>query len=209
MAAIAGLGCVAHDWVDLGADVLCGEVSNIIPSLTRGSLEEEPLAEVYSRLIGAIIWYRNNDPYNPAALCLLFTHWWQLSNCRHRPVTLLGRTDIGVEAAIAPTMPDGRPELEHFRVNALVSGDILPETRAVIEHLVNPVIAYVKGGDSLPAESEYIGTVLAAEVAYPTDRRSWSYGILPSLCGSVELCGQLVWLVFATRTLGRPTDRIV
>lgn len=41
MAAIAGLGCVAHDWIDLGADVACGEVSNIIPSLTRGSLEEE------------------------------------------------------------------------------------------------------------------------------------------------------------------------
>ncbi|KAJ5524790.1 hypothetical protein N7494_011440 [Penicillium frequentans] len=211
MAAIAGLGCVAHDWIDLGADVLCGEVSNIIPSLTRGSLEEEPLAEVYSRLIGAMIWYRNNDPYNPAALCLLFTHWWQLSNCRHRPVTLLGRTDIGVEAAIAPTMPDGRPELEHFRVNgtrvergegplssaearlaALVSGDILPETRAVIEHLVNPVMAYVKGGDSLPAESEYVGTVLAAEVAYPHGQKImelWDLAIVMWECGAMWAAG--------------------
>ncbi|KAJ5083204.1 hypothetical protein N7456_012631 [Penicillium angulare] len=186
MAAIAGLGCVAHDWIDLGPDTMCGEVSNIIPSLTRGSLEEGPLAEVYSRLIGAMIWYRNNDPYNPAALCLLCTHWWQLSNCRHRPITLLGRTDFGVEAAIAPTMPEGRPELEHFRANgtrvergqgplssaearleALLATDILPETRAVIDHLVNPVLAYVKGGDSLPSESEFVGTVLAAELAYP------------------------------------------
>lgn len=211
MAAIAGLGCVAHDWIDLGADVLCGEVSNIIPSLTRGSLEEEPLAEVYSRLIGAMIWYRNNDPYNPAALCLLFTHWWQLSNCRHRPVTLLGRTDLGVEAAIAPTMPEGRPELEHFRANgtrvergqgplssaearlaALVSGDILPETRAVIEHLVNPVMAYVKGGDSLPTETEYVGTVLAAEVAYPHGQKImelWDLAIVMWECGAMWAAG--------------------
>ncbi|KAJ5672521.1 hypothetical protein N7507_001648 [Penicillium longicatenatum] len=211
MAAIAGLGCVAHDWIDLGADVLCGEVSNIIPSLTRGSLEEEPLAEVYSRLIGAMIWYRNNDPYNPAALCLLFTHWWQLSNCRHRPVSLLGRTDIGVEAAIAPTMPDGRPELEHFRVNgtrvergqgplssaearlaALVAGDILPETRAVIDHLVNPVMAYVKGGDTLPAESDFVGTVLAAEVAYPHGQKImelWDLAIVMWECGAMWAAG--------------------
>ncbi len=72
MAAIAGLGCVVHDWIDLGADIACGEVSNIIPSLTRGSLAEEPLAEVCARLTGAMIWYRDNDPYNPAALCLLY-----------------------------------------------------------------------------------------------------------------------------------------
>lgn len=186
MAAIAGLGCVAHDWIDVGADVACGEVSNIIPSLTRGSLEEEPLAEVYARLIGSMIWYRNNDPYNPAALCLLNTHWWQLSNCRHRPITLLGRTDFGPEAAIAPIMPDGRPELEHFRANGtrvergegalasaetrlkdLIAGGILPETQAVIDRLVNPVMDFLKGGDSLPTENEFVGTVLTAQLAYP------------------------------------------
>lgn len=207
MAAIAGLGCVAHDWIDLGPDVMCGEVSNIIPSLTRGSLDEKPLAEVYSRLIGAMIWYRNNDPYNPAALCLLFTHWWQLSNCRHRPVTLLGRTDLGVEAAIGPTMPDGRPELEHFRASgtrvergegplssaedrlqALLATEILPETRAVVDHLVNPVLAYVKGGDTLPAESEFVGTVLAAELAYPHGQKImelWDLAIVMWECGAM------------------------
>lgn len=84
MAAIAGLGCVVHDWIDLGADIACGEISNIIPTLTGGSLEEEPLAEVYSRFMGAIIWYRDNDPYNPAALCILFTHWWQLASKSNR-----------------------------------------------------------------------------------------------------------------------------
>lgn len=211
MAAIAGLGCVAHDWIDLGPDVMCGEVSNIIPSLTRGSLDEKPLAEVYSRLIGAMIWYRNNDPYNPAALCLLFTHWWQLSNCRHRPITLLGRTDLGVEAAIGPTMPDGRPELEHFRASgtrvergegplssaearleALLATDILPETRAVIDHLVNPVLAYVKGGDSLPAESEFVGTVLAADLAYPHGQKIielWDLAIVMWECGAMWAAG--------------------
>ena len=111
----------------------------------------DALREVYSRLIGAMIWYRNNDPYNPAALCLLNTHYWQLANCRHRPVTLLGRTDHGVDAATAPTLPEGRPSLEHFRGNGtrvergegplssaearlkdLQAGDILPETKEVI-----------------------------------------------------------------------------
>jgi hypothetical protein len=51
MAAIAGLGCVAQDWIDLGADVTCGEVSHIITSLTRESLDEGSQAEVYSRLV--------------------------------------------------------------------------------------------------------------------------------------------------------------
>ncbi|KAJ5179585.1 hypothetical protein N7492_002795 [Penicillium capsulatum] len=207
MAAIAGLGCVAHDWIDIGPDVMCGEVSNIIPSLTRGSLDEKPLAEVYSRLIGAMIWYRNNDPYNPASLCLLFTHWWQLANCRHRPITLLGRTDLGVEAAIAPTMPEGRPELEHFRASgtrvergegplssaeerlrALLATDILPETRAVVDHLVNPVLDYVKGGDTLPSESEFVGTVLAAELAYPHGQKIlelWDLAIVMWECGAM------------------------
>ncbi|KAJ5726702.1 uncharacterized protein N7483_008059 [Penicillium malachiteum] len=211
MAAIAGLGCVAHDWIDLGPDMMCGEVSNIIPSLTRGSLQEDALAEVYARLIGAMIWYRNNDPYNPASLCLLFTHWWQLSNCRHRPITLLGRTDLGITAAIAPIMPDGRPELEHFRASGtrvergegplssaearlknLTSTKVLPETQAVIDHLVNPVLAYVKGGDSLPSESEFVGTVLAAELAYPQGQKIlelWDLAIVMWECGAMWAAG--------------------
>lgn len=211
MAAIAGLGCVAHDWIDLGADVACGEVSNIIPSLTRGSLEEEPLAEVYSRLTGAMIWYRDNDPYNPAALCLLFTHWWQLANCRHRPVALLGRTDFGVEAAIAATVPTERPSLEHFRacgtkvergerplasaearLQSILSSDPLPETRAVIDLLVAPVLAYVKGADSLPYESEYVGAVLAAELAYPHGQKIielWDLAIVMWECGALWAAG--------------------
>jgi hypothetical protein len=207
MAAIAGLGCVAHDWIDLGPDMMCGEVSNIIPSLTRGSLEEGPLSEVYARLLGAMIWYRNNDPYNPAALCLLFTHWWQLSNCRHRPITLLGRTDLDVNAAIAPIMPEGRPELEHFRANGtrvergsgplssaearlkdLVSSEMLPQTRAVLEQLVDPVLAYVKGADSLPTESEFVGHVLAADLAYPHGQKImelWDLAIIMWECGAM------------------------
>ncbi|KAJ5196116.1 hypothetical protein N7449_006595 [Penicillium cf. viridicatum] len=207
MAAIAGLGCVVHDWIDLGADIACGEVSNIIPSLTRGSLEEEPLAEVYSRLTGVMIWYRDNDPYNPAALCLLFTHWWQLANCRHRPVTLLGRTDLGVEAAIAATVPTERPSLEHFRacgtrvergerplantearLQSILSSDPLPETRAVIDLLVAPVLAYVKGADSLPYEGEYVGAVLAAELAYPHEQKIlelWDLAIVMWECGAL------------------------
>ncbi|RAK90191.1 hypothetical protein BO79DRAFT_216362 [Aspergillus costaricaensis CBS 115574] len=211
MAAIAGLGCVAHDWIDLGADVACGEVSNIIPSLTRGSLEEAPLAEVYARITGAMIWYRENDPYNPAANCLLFTHWWQLSNCRHRPVTLLSRTDLPVDAGIVPIVPDERPPLEHFRANgtkvergeralanaearleALIASDPLPETRAVIDLLVKPVLAYVRGGDTLPSENEYVGATLAAQLAYPQDQKileMWDLAIVMWECGALWASG--------------------
>ncbi|KAM7192489.1 hypothetical protein V8F20_008825 [Naviculisporaceae sp. PSN 640] len=212
MAAVAGLGCVVHDWIDLGADISCGEVSNIVPTLTRGSLDQDSLAEVYSRLTGVMVWYQENDPYNPAALALLFTHWWQLANCRHRPVSLLGRTDIPLESiAIAATVPDERPTLEFFRAqgekpvrgqNALYSAENrlqallkktnpspLPETLTVIEKLVQPVLAYIKGeSDTLPAENEYLGAVLAAEIAYPHDQKIlelWDLAIVMWECGAL------------------------
>lgn len=212
MAAIAGLGCVVHDWIDLGADLACGEISNIIPSLTGGSLEEEPLAEVYSRFMGAIIWYRDNDPYNPAALCILFTHWWQLANCRHRPIALLGRTDLdAVSSGIIATVPEGRPSLEHFRacgtkverserpfanaearLQSILSSNPLPETRAVIDLLVSPVLAYVRGADRLPFESDYVGAVLAAEIAYPHHQKImelWDLTIVMWECGAMWAAG--------------------
>lgn len=211
MAAIAGLGCVVHDWIDIGADLACGEVSNIIPSLTRGSLDEEPLAEVYSRQVGAMIWYRDNDPYNPAALCSLFTHWWQLSNCRHRPIALLGRTDLGVSAGIAATIPEGRPGLEHFRASgtkvergeqfvanaearlqSVLSSNPLPETLAVANLVVKPVLAYMRGADCLPSESEYVGAILAADLAYPHGQKIielWDLAIAMWECGSMWAAG--------------------
>ncbi|RAH76520.1 hypothetical protein BO86DRAFT_443405 [Aspergillus japonicus CBS 114.51] len=213
MAAIAGLGCVVHDWIDLGADLACGEISNIIPTLSQGSLNEGPLAEVYSRLVGAMVWYRDHDPYNPAALCILFTHWWQLANCRHRPITLLGRTDMSVDAmAIAATVPTARPTLEHFRAcgtpvergerafaatearfNALLASNPLMETQRVADLLVRPVLTYVHGTDNqLPLESEYVGAVLAAEIAYPQDqkiRELWDLAIVMWECGALWAAG--------------------
>ena len=72
-----------------------------------------------------------------------------------------------------------RPLLDaEARLQSLISSDPLPETRTAIELLVKLLIAYVKGADSLPAEGEYVGAVLAAELAYPTGRRSLSCGIL-------------------------------
>ncbi|KAB8303526.1 hypothetical protein EYC80_004937 [Monilinia laxa] len=196
MAAIAGLGCVAHDWIDMGADLACGEISNIIPSLAGGSLEEEPLAEVYSRFVGALIWYRDNDPYNPAAL----------------PIALLGRTDLdAVSSGIAATIPEVRPSLEHFRacgtkierserplVNAearlqsILSSKPLPETQAVIDLLVCPVLAYVRGADCLPFESDYVGAILAAETAYPQPQKIlelWDLAIVMWECGAMWAAG--------------------
>ncbi|KAJ5099911.1 hypothetical protein N7532_006912 [Penicillium argentinense] len=144
------------------------------------------LAELYARMIGSMMWYRNNDAYNPAALCLLNTHWWQLANCRHRPVTLLGRTDHGVAAAIAPIILEGRPELEHFRASGtrvehsedpfssaenrlkdLLASKYLPETRSVVGAPGQPGYRLLRGGDSLPSKSKYVGNVLTAQLAYP------------------------------------------
>ncbi|KAM7187652.1 hypothetical protein V8F33_011119 [Rhypophila sp. PSN 637] len=213
MAAMAGLGCVVHDWIDLGADVSCGEVSNIIPSLTRGSLDEEPLLEVYSRLAGAMIWYRDNDLFNPAALCILYTHWWQLANCRHRPISLLGRTDLDVTlSGVAATVPSKRPTLDHFRaqgtkverghgqfakaearLKSVLESDPLPETLAVIDLLVRPTLDYVRGAsDELPAESEYLAAVLAAEVAYPQGKKVlelWDLAIVMWESGAMWAAG--------------------
>lgn len=169
------------------------------------------MAEVYSRLVGAMIWYRDNDPYNPAALCLLFTHWWQLANCRHRPITLLGRTDLGVSAGIAATTPDVRPSLEHFRAcgtkiergehpvskaevrfQALLSSDLLPETRAIADVLVKPVLAYMRGAADLPSESDFVGIVLSAELAYPHGQKIlelWDLAIVMWECGALWAAG--------------------
>ncbi|RAK81989.1 uncharacterized protein BO72DRAFT_474218 [Aspergillus fijiensis CBS 313.89] len=168
---------------------------------------------VYSRLVGAMIWYHDHDPYNPAALCILFTHWWQLANCRHRPITLLGRTDLSVEAmAIAATIPTARPSLEHFRAcgtpvergegafaaaearfNALLASNPLAQTRRVADLLVRPVLAYVRGTDDhLPLENEYVGAVLAAEIAYPQDqkiRELWDLAIVMWECGALWAAG--------------------
>ncbi|OJJ97597.1 hypothetical protein ASPACDRAFT_1890197 [Aspergillus aculeatus ATCC 16872] len=186
MAAMAGLDCVVHDWIDLGADFACGEISNIIPTLTQGSLDGAPLAEVYSRL---------------------------LANCRHRPITLLGRTDLSVEAmSIAATIPTARPSLKHFRAcgtpvergegafavaearfNALLASTPLTETRRVADILVRPVLAYVRGTDDhLPLENEYVGAVLAAEIAYPQDqkiRELWDLAIVMWECGALWAAG--------------------
>lgn len=74
MAAMASFRCVEHDLIGLGADMASSEVSNIVPSLTRESLDEDPLAEVYSRLLEAMVWYRDNHPHSPAALAILLTH---------------------------------------------------------------------------------------------------------------------------------------
>lgn len=112
---------------------------------------------------------------------------------------------------IAPTIPEARPTLEHFRacgtkvdrnerplVNAearlqsVVSSNPLSETQAVIDLLVNPVLAYVRGGESLPYESEYVGAVLAAEIAYPHGQKImelWDLTIVMWECGAMWATG--------------------
>lgn len=65
----------------------------------------------------------------------------------------------------------------------------LPETLAVIETFVKSVLSYVKGeSDTLPAENEYLGVVLAAEIAYPHAQRAlelWGLAIVMWDCGAL------------------------
>jgi len=108
-------------------------------------------------------------------------------------------------------MPEGRPELEHFRASgtrvergqgpmssseerlkALLSTEILPQTRAVVDHLVSPVLDYVKGADTLPTEREFIGHVLSAELAYPQGQKIpelWDLAIVMWECGAMWVAG--------------------
>jgi hypothetical protein len=70
--------------------------------------------------------------------------------------------------------------------------DPLPETRTAIELLVKPLIAYVKGADSLRSEGEYVGSVLAAELAYPHGQKSielWDLAIVMWECGAIWAVG--------------------
>lgn len=181
---LGGLGCALHDLIDIGPDVSCGEVSNIIPSLTGGDLSIEALRSVYIGLVATLEWCANNDPFNTTGLAILFTHWWQLCNLRHRPVALMSRIEPSPEYAVCPAkltseptfaaishdngikfttgqtvIDDQRAEVERIRA-ALDEADVT-DLQGLIDKLVIPVLDYAEGKETcLPIEIEYCTDVL-------------------------------------------------
>ncbi|KAJ2976676.1 hypothetical protein NQ176_g4813 [Zarea fungicola] len=181
---LGGLGCALHDLIDIGPDVSCGEVSNIIPSLTGGDLSIEALRSVYTGLVATLEWCASNDPFNTAGLAILFTHWWQLCNLRHRPVALMSRIAPSPEYAVCPekltseptfaaishdngikfttgqaVIDDQRAEVE--RIRAMLDEADVTDLQGLIDKLVIPVLDYVEGKETcLPIEIEYCTDVL-------------------------------------------------
>jgi hypothetical protein len=180
--AMVGLGCAIHDLIDIGPDISCGEISNIIPSLTGGDLSLEAIWSVYVGLVAALEWYATNDPFNPAALAILYTHWWQLDNMRHRTVTLMSRIAPSPEYAVSPeklTSPPsfamfthknglkyekGRTVLNIQRVELdRIEDAKFKDIQGVITKLVRPVLEFSgRRGTHLPVEATYCADVLEA-----------------------------------------------
>ncbi|KAJ6009496.1 hypothetical protein N7522_004512 [Penicillium canescens] len=123
--------------------------------------------------------------------------------------SLTGSRSLTADTDYSPQQE--RPSLEHSRaygatiergerplldagaqLQSLISSDPLPETRTVVELLVKPLIADVKGTDSLPSEGEYVGAVLAAELAYSHGQKIielWDLAIVMWECGAIWTVG--------------------
>ncbi|TQV94121.1 hypothetical protein V2A60_002817 [Cordyceps javanica] len=186
---LGGLGCALHDLIDVGPDVACGEVSNLIPSLTGGDLSAGALRAVYVGLVAALEWCAEHDPFNTTGLAILFTHWWQLCNLRHRPVALMSRVAPSPAYAVCPeklaaeptfacitrghglryvegqaVLDDQRAELA--RVEAALAAAGVTDLDGLIRKLVRPVLDYADGKDTrLPVEVAYCTDVLDANLA--------------------------------------------
>lgn len=186
---LGGLGCALHDLIDIGPDVTCGEVSNIIPSLTRGDISIAALRSVYIGLVATLEWCAENNPFNTTGLAILFTHWWQLCNLRHRPVALMSRLAPSPDYAVAPEQLVSEPtfkaishdngikfttgqtvidaqwaELERVRASLAEAG--VTDLDGLMDKLVVPVLAYVDGKDTrLPIEIDYCTDVLDGTIS--------------------------------------------
>ncbi|KHN96098.1 uncharacterized protein MAM_05946 [Metarhizium album ARSEF 1941] len=180
--AMVGTGCAVHDLIDIGPDISCGEISNMIPSLTGGHLSLGAMWRVYVGVIAAVEWYAEHDAFNTGALAILFTHWWQLDNLRHRTVALMSRVAPSPEHAVCPeplfSAPSfstftsqnglkyetGQPVMDSQRAELdRIEAAGFQDVQGVVGRLVRPVLDFADGKDSrLPVEATYCADVLEA-----------------------------------------------
>lgn len=205
---MAGLGCAIHDLIDLGPDVACGEISNIVPSLTRGDLSFGPLRSVYVGMVAALDWYATNDPFDIAGLAILLTHWWQLSNLRHRPVVLMSRVAPSAEYAVCPERlgsppsfhtltyengikyETGQAVIDSQRTELDRIAELAPEyMQRLINAPVRPVLDYADGRDTrLPIEATFCAEVLEACLSHHHSekiRLLWRLTLVMWKCGAM------------------------
>ncbi|KAJ3538442.1 hypothetical protein NM208_g1522 [Fusarium decemcellulare] len=209
---LGGLGCALHDLIDIGPDVACGEVSNLIPSLTGGDLSFEALWSVYVGLLATLEWCAENDPFNTTGLAILLTHWWQLGNLRHRPVALMSRMEPSPAYAVCPEKLTSTPtfntitrhnglkfstgqdvldsqRLELDRIEVSLKGSGLTELQGLITRLVRPVLDYTDGRvTGLPTEITYCTDVLESCISHRHSekvRALWGLMLVMWKCGSV------------------------
>ncbi|ATY64017.1 hypothetical protein A9K55_004635 [Cordyceps militaris] len=209
---IGGLGCAMHDLIDVGPDVACGEVSNLIPSLTGGDLSAGALRGVYVGLIATLEWYADHDPFNTSALAILFTHWWQLCNLRHRLVALMSRLAPSPAYAVCPEKMAGEltfacitpghglrfaegqavidaQRAELARIEAELAAAGVTDLDGLIQKLVRPVLEYADGKETcLPVEVVYCADVLEAMLARAHSdkiRALWRLMLVMWKCGAM------------------------
>lgn len=209
---LGGLGCALHDLIDIGPDVACGEVSNIIPSLTGGDLSIEALRSVYIGLVATLEWCAENDPFNTTGLAILFTHWWQLCNLRHRPVALMSRIEPSPAYAVNPVKLTTEPTFDcitrHHGMAFTEGQSVIDEQRrtlaqieaslmaagvtdldGMISKLVHPVLDYADGRETcLPVEVTYCTEVLEAEISRRHSekiRALWGILLVMWKCGAI------------------------
>ncbi|KFZ02682.1 hypothetical protein V500_00027 [Pseudogymnoascus sp. VKM F-4518 (FW-2643)] len=190
--AILGLGGFVHDLLDLGADIACAGVSNVVGTMARGKITVETMRTCYTRAVCLLHWMRTTDPYSPSTLALLLTHWWQLSNLRHRIVSLIGCVAVSRDAAVVCQDTPPRPTLLSFDLNepygtfeqgpqvwelalgrlSRVRDQGTPEGKRVLDVLVQPVLDFVGGGPGgLPSESDYYMAIVELCTAEPYEAR--------------------------------------
>ncbi|PHH89039.1 hypothetical protein CDD83_6721 [Cordyceps sp. RAO-2017] len=206
--AMVGLGTAIHDLIDIGPDVTCGEISNVVPTLTGGELSFERLRSVYIGLVATLEWFTTHAPFNPAALAIMMTHWWQLGNMRHRTVTLMSRVATSPEYAASPERLAQAPSLRtltHENGIKCETGQAVldreraemdeieasgpAEIQALVKALVRPVLDYADGREShLPIEAAFCADVLDACLSRQHSekiRMLWRLTLVMWKCGAM------------------------
>jgi len=83
---VIGFATVLHDMVDFGYDLSVKESSNCFMTMVGGKLDDATVREGYVRMANGLQYILETCRSNANGLTFLATHYWQLSNGRHRIV---------------------------------------------------------------------------------------------------------------------------
>jgi len=92
---VIGFATLLHDMVDFGYDVSVKESSNIFLTITNGKVDLESAKKGYARMANGLQYVLGKYKYDACGLTFLSTHYWQMSNGRHRVIPNIynGATD--------------------------------------------------------------------------------------------------------------------